>query len=89
MHNTKNVFLISGCPGLSNLNNGAVLAIGNDVSDTATYTCSTGYVLTGIAIRTCQADSNWSGSEPTCTARGKKSFCPAHQFYYFERVRQT
>ena len=32
----------------------------------ATYTCNTGYVLTGNAMRTCQADGTWSGLEPVC-----------------------
>ena len=42
-----------------------------DVSETvlnsvATYSCNTGYTLTGDATRTCQGNSTWSGAIPTC-----------------------
>jgi len=33
----------------------------------ATYTCATGYSMTGSNQRTCQVDGTWSGSEPTCS----------------------
>ena len=33
----------------------------------ATYTCESGYSVTGSDTRTCQADGLWSGSEPTCS----------------------
>ncbi len=33
---------------------------------TATYTCESGYILSGDSSRICQSDSIWSGSEPTC-----------------------
>ncbi|KAI8494928.1 CUB and sushi domain-containing protein 2 [Branchiostoma belcheri] len=32
-----------------------------------TFTCETGYVLTGAATSTCQANGTWSNSVPTCT----------------------
>ena len=34
----------------------------------ATYTCNTGYTLTGEATRACQSNGTWSGSEPTCNS---------------------
>ena len=35
----------------------------------ATYTCNTGYNLVGNAMRTCQADGTWSGSDPLCQSK--------------------
>ena len=47
-----------------------------DVSETvlnsvATYSCNTGYTLTGDATRTCQGDGTWSGIIPLCIGRYK------------------
>ena len=38
--------------------------------DTCSFTCNTGYELTGNNTRTCQNDRSWSGSNVTCN-RGK------------------
>ena len=35
--------------------------------DTCTYTCDTGYVLTGSSVRTCHSDGTWIGSDTMCT----------------------
>ena len=32
----------------------------------ATYTCDTGFDLLGNNTRTCQADSTWTATDPTC-----------------------
>lgn len=32
----------------------------------ARYNCTEGYVLQGTANRTCQMNSTWSGTAPTC-----------------------
>ena len=34
--------------------------------DTCSFTCNTGYELTGNATRTCQSDGSWSGSPVSC-----------------------
>ena len=34
--------------------------------DTCSFTCNTGYELTGSDTRTCQSDGNWSGNDVTC-----------------------
>ena len=40
--------------------------------DTCSFTCNTGYELTGSDIRTCQSDGNWSGTDIVCRSlRGK------------------
>jgi len=51
------------CPPLMDPDNGKV-----DCSDggTCTFTCDTGFTLSGSAVRTCQEDGTWSGTQPTC-----------------------
>ena len=39
---------------------------GTTIGCTATYTCDTGYTLSGSQSRTCKADGNWTSSEPFC-----------------------
>ena len=34
--------------------------------DTCSFTCNTGYELTGSTERTCQSDGSWSGSPVSC-----------------------
>jgi len=42
--------------------------------DTCSFTCNTGYELTGSDTRTCQSDGSWSGTETMCS-RGMLKFC--------------
>ena len=35
--------------------------------DTCSFTCNTGYELTGSDTRTCQSNGNWSGSDELCS----------------------
>ncbi len=56
------------CPMLSAPEQGSVDRT-SGVAAIATYTCNTGYVLTGNGganTRTCQADGTWTGSDPAC-----------------------
>ena len=39
------------------------------VNTVATFTCKTGYTVTGDMTRTCGADGVWSGTNPTCTRK--------------------
>ncbi|XP_066302889.1 sushi, von Willebrand factor type A, EGF and pentraxin domain-containing protein 1-like [Branchiostoma lanceolatum] len=59
------------CPDLSPPLNGNVTGQ-TFYGDTVIYTCSEGYELTGITARICQADQQWSGTEPIC----QKMKCP-------------
>ena len=34
--------------------------------DTCSFTCNTGYELTGSDIRTCQSGGSWSGTDVMC-----------------------
>lgn len=54
------------CPLLRPPVNGDVGLSGNTPGSTASYTCSTGFILVGNDNRFCQGDGTWSGSDPTC-----------------------
>ena len=54
------------CGPLEVPNNGQVSASETVYNYTATYTCNTGYVLSGGSTRTCQVNGEWSGNAPTC-----------------------
>ena len=65
------------CLPLTNLNNGLInCSLGDDgvpsYKDTCSFTCNTGYELTGNDTRTCQSNGSWSGSDDVCR-RGKCS----------------
>jgi len=59
------------CPSIADPNNGVMTCLlGDDgvssYQDTCSFTCYTGYVITGSDTRTCQSDGSWSGSESMC-----------------------
>ncbi|XP_065893685.1 CUB and sushi domain-containing protein 1-like isoform X2 [Dysidea avara] len=65
------------CPSLTGPNNGMInCSLGDDgvpsYEDTCSFTCNTGYELTGSDTRTCQSDGSWSGNETIC----RKVHCP-------------
>ena len=37
------------------------------------YTCNVNYMLSGEALRICQADGTWSGTLPTCEGTNTKA----------------
>ena len=45
---------------------GVVTGLETGLNATASYSCSEGYSLVGDMIRTCQANGQWDGAEPTC-----------------------
>jgi len=53
---------------LSSPDNGTVTLDASTFGSQANYSCSEGYTLNGTTTltRVCQADGQWSGSEPTC-----------------------
>ncbi|XP_019626709.1 PREDICTED: sushi, von Willebrand factor type A, EGF and pentraxin domain-containing protein 1-like [Branchiostoma belcheri] len=56
------------CPTLQAPTNGNLSPIGVASNQTVvTFTCNSGYTLTGDATTTCQADERWSNPVPTCT----------------------
>jgi len=63
------------CPSLTDPNNGTInCSLGDDgvlsFEDTCSFTCNTGYELTGSGTRTCQNDGSWNGNKTMCS-RGK------------------
>ena len=43
--------------------------VDTDLCAVATYACSEGYSLVGDATRTCQANGQWDGAEPSCECK--------------------
>ncbi len=71
------------CGPLTIMNGMVDTTSGTTFMNTATYSCDTGYNLTGEATRMCQANGNWSGSEPTCPCKllnMQLSFSSNHTF---------
>ena len=58
---------IRDCMGLAAPTNGSVdMSGGTTFGETATYSCDSGYSLSGSTTRMCDATGSWSGSAPTC-----------------------
>ena len=60
------------CSLLFDPNNGSInCSLGYDrvtsYEDTCSFTCNTGYKLTGSDTRICQSNGSWSGSDVVCT----------------------
>ena len=65
------IFLTVSCSSPTNPNNGMIkCSLGDDAvpsyEDTCSFTCNTGYQLTGSDTRTCQSDGSWSGTNGVC-----------------------
>ena len=58
--------VIEMCPTLIDPSNGTVTWDGLTSGSTATYTCDSGYYITGDRVRTCQ-NGGWTGQAPVCT----------------------
>ena len=63
---------VVNCPNLTDVINGLInCSLGDDgvlsYEDTCSFTCNTGYELTGSDTRTCQSDGSWSGNDAVCS----------------------
>ncbi|XP_052281309.1 CUB and sushi domain-containing protein 3-like [Dreissena polymorpha] len=56
----------NACSVLSNVSGGSYTLSSNGTTTTATYTCSTGYTISGVTSLICQTSAVWSSSTPTC-----------------------
>ena len=54
------------CGTLTNPQNGNVTLTTTTFMSTATYSCNSGYTLSGNETRTCEASGTWSDTAPTC-----------------------
>lgn len=54
------------CGPLEQPRNGHVDFILTTYQSLANYSCNNGYKIQNISSRMCQADGNWSGTEPVC-----------------------
>ena len=60
------------CNNLFTPNNGEIRSCSSGTEgvgyegDTCSFTCNTGYELTGNDTRTCQSNESWSGSDDMC-----------------------
>ena len=54
---------------------------GTTFESTATYTCDTGYTLSGSQIRTCGADKSWDLSAPGCERKNENFFSISSSVY--------
>ena len=64
-------FVLLACPSLNDPSNGMIsCSLGGDgvpsTADTCTYTCNTGYVLTGSRNWICLNNGSWFGSNAIC-----------------------
>ena len=62
---------VVNCSSLDNPNNGMIAcSLGDDgvssYEDICSFTCNTGYELTGSDTRTCQSNGSWNGTESMC-----------------------
>ena len=65
------ILLVSTCQPLTAPSNGMInCSLGDDgvpsYEDTCSFTCDTGYELTGSDTRRCKSDGSWSGSPVSC-----------------------
>ena len=59
------------CGTLTDPLNGQVTLTATTFMSTATYSCNSGYTLSGSTTRTCEANGTWSDTAPTCDRKYK------------------
>lgn len=43
------------------------------------FECNVGYTLQGSAVRTCEDNGLWTGTQPTCESKLNKLFCSCNK----------
>ena len=60
------ISLLATCQSLSTLPGGSMNLSSNGIVTTASFTCEVGSSLLGASLLTCQSDSTWDQTEPSC-----------------------
>ena len=68
------------CGGLSPPLHGDVTFTSTYYTSQANYSCAPAYKLQGVKTRTCQSNSQWSDTPPTCTS--KTDLCTLDNFVF-------
>ena len=58
------------CGRLATPSHGSVTFAGTVFGSVATYTCNTGYYVSGMITRICMEDGTWGGAETSCKIYG-------------------
>lgn len=67
VYTCQHTLIVDGCGYLDLPENGQVILSGMNVGSIATYSCNSGFEVTGkYPTRTCQSDGRWSGTAPVC-----------------------
>ena len=67
----ENTSFFTECDNLTAPADGLVIySSGTTFQSVATFDCNTGYTLEGDSTRTCQANTSWSNSDPSCKING-------------------
>jgi CUB/sushi domain-containing protein len=67
--------VLVSCPALSDPDNGSVSVTSTTYGSTASYSCRSGFVLSGSSSTACQADGTWSNPKPSCGCANGLSPC--------------
>ena len=55
------------CPTLTNPGSGSVTVTTDSQTSTATFSCVSGYYVSGQLTITCQTNGNWDSEPPACS----------------------
>ena len=61
---------VDECPLLSSPEYGHIVSItGNTINDTVVVKCFDSFILIGSAVRRCQPNGQWSGTDTACVGK--------------------
>ena len=78
--------VVKQCPCPSSPTNGSTNCEESHLADAGrnvTYSCNSGYILSGNSNRTCQGSGNWTGTAPICVKGDWNKFEELLYSYYY------